>query len=276
MPQKISNIIFPFDSCEYKNYHCDGNNTNYQKYVILTHARTGSNHLVSYLRSHDAIISFGELFQPDNVWFNYNDYPQHDSVKLIEYRNLYVEDFLDNMVYRKFAPHVSAVGFKIFYNQPGNIPGGGRIWKYLNALPDLKIIHLKRKNLLHAYASLVMAAKTDLWMVTKATHPSVITDINVYLSYDECLSFFRWAQNCIKEFKPFLDKKNELEIFYEDLVENSSETLDAIQAFLNLDRKNLYSECKKQHTKPISSYLVNYQELKSLFKKSEFEHFFEE
>ena len=275
MSQKESTSYLPFNSDEYNNVHLNGSNDTYQKYIILTFPRTGSNHLVSYLRSHNQIISFAELFQRSQVWFNYDGYPRYNSETLISYRNKNVVDFLNNMIFRKFAQEISAVGFKLFYDQPAHIPGGEIILNYLKNLKDLKIIHLKRKNVFRAYVSLKVALKTNEWVVYGKTN-SKLPNSEINPTYENCLFFFKFVKENMKFYESFFKDSHHLEIFYEDLVGNPKIALSKIQEFLNVEQFDLKSLCKKQASASLPSYVSNFFELKKMFSGTEFEQYFEE
>lgn len=272
--RRADNIEFPFGPDIYNNRHFHGENSHYTKYIILTHPRTGSNYLNDSLRSHRGIVSFSELFHIHGAWFGYKGYPEHNSRELIHYRNRNVTDFLNRMVFRKFSPDVSAVGFKIFYDQPDKLRNGKKIWQYLADMPDLKIIHLKRRNLFNAYVSLKIASKTNSWLVTHKRQ--IRDDVRVSLRYRGCMHFFSSIQKSISLYNNIFGDKQHLEIFYEDMVSDGPACMTKVQTFLNVDPRVLKSSIIKQSSGPVSKYVKNYRELKEKFMDTPWHTFFEE
>ena len=128
-------------------------NNDYQKFIILARSRVGSNLLISYLNSHPNIHALGEMFGNNHNEANIN-FRKENPLK-----------FLNEFCFRSYAKGIKAVGFKIFYYHPVN--GESRaIWDDLKNMKDLKIIHLKRENILRTHLSRAIAGQTDKWTVT--------------------------------------------------------------------------------------------------------------
>ena len=129
------------------------------KFALISQARSGGTLIGSALAmDHSDIVYFGEIFHKDplvraseadhktislhpikNI-FNTSITP-YDSQKPMEYIN----DFYEKFKYQK------AVGFKSHYDHFEST------WQVLPILKDVKIIHLKRNNLLNSYISLEKA-----------------------------------------------------------------------------------------------------------------------
>jgi LPS sulfotransferase NodH len=119
-------------------------------YVVLCQARTGSTYLVRLLRSHPGIVSHGELFQPDAIYWA--DRPaQMDAAALAE-RDADPVTFLRTV--HAAAPRGVPVGFKIF---PTHSP---TILEHVRASPELRRITLRRDNLLAQFSSGLIADAT--------------------------------------------------------------------------------------------------------------------
>ena len=130
----------------------------YEKFVIVSSGRSGSTLLATLLGSHPNIRCYSEIFHereldPKTVFFYPKSKKQH---------RLFVDDpqrFLDDVFYcRYFHRDIFFVGFKILYYQT-RLHGQTSVWSYLENHKEIKIIHLKRNNLLAQYFSFVRAKK---------------------------------------------------------------------------------------------------------------------
>ena len=116
-------------------------NYKYQKLVILGRQRTGSSLLMMLLHSQPKVDMQSEVF------------------RLLEgktCRTVWKETFSKKLPWIKYA------GFKLFYNHPDDSEDR-EVWEILNADTSVKIIHIKRENLLRTYVSKLVAIKTGAW-----------------------------------------------------------------------------------------------------------------
>lgn len=274
------NHLLPFD----KNPHLKGDNLNYQRFIILASPRTGSNYLVSLLKSHTRVICYGEVINPKFAHFGY---PGYDQRRFVAFRDKYPVRFMEEMIFRKYSPSVAAVGFKIFYHhaREGRLK---KIWPYLKELPDFKIIHLKRKNPLKSFLSYRLAKMTDIWQIYDASQSNnllesalsmyrtaVMKETKIRLDYTECLNYFLRIQKRINQCNNFFKEKPILEVFYEDLDKDCLKEMERIQKFLNLETETLSSSLKKQNIRPLTETISNYWELKEKFKDTYWINFFD-
>ena len=131
-----------FQNSKYTNEHLKGNNKSYQKFIILTYRRTGANYFLDLLRSHSAIVAYATLFENGKLGFVYPGYPNPRSKQTLEYRDKYPREFLKKRIFRNFNENIKAVGFKMVYKT-----GHPQILEYIRTLPEVKIIHLQRRNI---------------------------------------------------------------------------------------------------------------------------------
>ena len=160
----------------------------YTKFIILCRSRTGSNLLINLLESHSKMRLFYELFsnnhKPNKFW----DFVNQDSQTVWEMKQNNPADFLDKLVFREMPEYISAVGFKIFYYHAQK--GRERsVWNYLKDTKDIKILHLKRKNILKTYLSQETAFKTNNW-VSKNKYEK-INQPSINLNYNSVLKAFQ-------------------------------------------------------------------------------------
>jgi hypothetical protein len=65
-----------------------------------------------------------------------------------------------------------------------------------------------------------------------------------------------------------------LVVFYEDLVQDSTQNMQIIQEYLNVRVGETFSPLKKQAQLPLNKVIINFDQLKSQFAGSEWEVFF--
>jgi len=269
--------------------HLDGNNTGYTKYIILGTERTGSSYLVELLKSHPSVISFSELFVDDCSSFNYLGYPHHADIKLIKYRNDHPVEFLENLVYKPYKKDIGAVGFKLFYSQAHNNKLE-TVWKYLNGLDDLKIIHIQRRNTFHSFVSSKIALKEGAskypdWVIKEIQQlnmgifPQQLdndekTFINI--DYQECINYFEKVKTEKAYYGEYFINHSVLDLYYEDLLVNIDRECEKLCGFLHLSNIPLKTFTEKQIKVPIKEIVKNYNELKNSFSGSEWYLFFDE
>ena len=120
--------------------------SDYARFIVLGRSRVGSNLLRGLLNAHPSIETYGEIFRDCGCLdWDHLGYFQSSSM-----RSLIVRDpvtFLDQRVLGRYPGAVRAVGFKIFYYHARD-GAHAAVWPYLQRRADLKVIHLKRANLL--------------------------------------------------------------------------------------------------------------------------------
>lgn len=243
----------------------------YQKFIVLTRARSGSNFLISLLQSHPSIRAFEEIFprKETKIHWGYAQYPY--SSEVLKMRKEEPVKFLDKVVFRKFSPSVSAVGFKLFYYQAQSAERQ-QIWQYLEGNKDIKVIHLKRENLLKVCLSHCLAETTNQWTLKDEKYRQ--NSVAVQLDYDDCLKLFEETKKWEEEYDIFFNEHQKIEIIYENLVQNTREETKRIQQFLEVKPKKLYSLTLKQNRGALPEIISNYYELKEKFEDSPWSKFF--
>ena len=249
---------------------------NYQKFIILCTARTGSNFLCSLLQSHIRIRAFAEVFHKDSkrkriFW----DYPGYNSEEFWEMRENNPIKFIDNIVFRDFPKSVSAVGFKLFYNH-AQAENEKCIWEHLKQIKYLKIIHLKRQNWLQQYVSLTKARQSKQWVVKANNSNSKGDSLRLEIDYDNCIEHFQTLQNLQREYDNLFAGHQILEVIYENLAKDYINETKRIQNFLSVPYQKLYPSTYKQSQQPLSEIIINYSELKEKFQETPWIDYFEE
>jgi len=252
----------------------------YQKFVIFSNYRCGSNYLMNLLKSHSNVVCFSEVFYLDQIYWASKIYggKVNDGRLMIE-RDKDERSFLENHIYRSYSKNIKAVGFKLHYKDMHRHEM--RILKdYLTEHPETKVIHLKRNNHLDRYISTIITDKTNTAvMVDESSYKKKIENMG-QLTLDPviCGKEFTWREGEHNTFEQLLTdlNANVLKITYTDLTKENKKTMDEVAKFLNLKPIELSTEQKKQNKKQKKDIIANYAELKTHFKDSEWSYLFNE
>jgi LPS sulfotransferase NodH len=247
---------------------------NYRRFVVVGIARTGSTLLVNLLNDHSRVLAFGELFRsPETIGWDIAPFNTLRSAKLLA---LYSADpvvFIDECIFRRWPRGWGAVGFKLFYYHARQLPFS-RVWEYLAANRDIRILHIKRRNILEQYYSLQQAHKTNVWASSKVAGANEQPPLR--LEIDACRQHFTWVR-CLEDDCTQFFKAHEMkEVYYEDLAANSGREMKGVQDFLGLDHERLSVKMARQRRRPLSDAIVNYAELKCAFEDTPWAGFFED
>jgi LPS sulfotransferase NodH len=167
---------------------------------------------------------------------------------------------------------VGAVGFKLFYYH-AHTAQWQPLWEYLAAQSALKVLHIKRDNLLAVHLSRKRAAMTDRWVNTSGTREE---HAPITLDYAECLADFVQTRLWEDEYARFFAHLPILEIHYEALARDSAGEMARVQNFLGVRPQSLAPDTYRQSDRPLSASIANYAELKAQFNNSPWQAFFEE
>jgi len=244
-------------------------NSDYVRFVCVGYARTGSTLLMRSLNNHSRVIGYGEIVK------NIDRYPQHYH----EFENsqaLFERDparFLQTMVFRKYPPQIDAVGFKIFYHHaPRDTAWGRGVWDYLLGQPELRVLHLKRRNKLKTLLSEKQAGETEEWIrYSDDKEPAAI-----HIAPAEAQSFFErmaaWEAECDALFAGH----PHCEVVYEQLTRDLPDGLRQIQTFLGVPHEDVHPGTEKRPRRSLSAQIDNYAELKAHFAATPWAEFFSE
>ncbi len=249
--------------------------SDYCKFIILGKGRSGSNFLRSLLDSHGQILTFGEIFRrPGEIGWGRSDYNKYfQSPKLVTLMRNESPEFIEKKVFGKFPRKISAVGFKIFY-QHAHGDAREAAWTFLKNEKDLKVIHLKRRNILKRLVSYKKALVTNEWKVGRTDQKK--EKIKVSLTYEECLQEFLRITADQEKYDDFFKNHPKIELIYENLSSDRDKEMKRVQSFLGVDDKPLKPSTRKQSYQPLSDSISNYFELKEKFGGTPWESFFED
>lgn len=228
--------------------------TNYSKFIIASHARSGSNLLLNSLNSHPNLIAEHEIFAAHNRNIGENFQPT-----------------LDNL-FRARPKDISAVGCKIFYYHLNEAE-----WQQISKIPNLKVIHLKRQNRLSMIVSMKVAFKTDQWGITNESDRIEADKKQVYLDYDFLRNSFEKIELWEENINELFGQSQIANISYENLSQHYGETISSLFNFLGVPEipiEQIKTKHKKQNPEPLDRLIQNYAELKAKFANSPWKHYF--
>jgi LPS sulfotransferase NodH len=247
-------------------------NFDYQKFMIYSLARTGSNLLCSLLNDKKSIECHAEVFSPRRIYSNLQNASKDIILKIFR---TYSPAYLIKLAiwHNEYKKSIKAVGFKVLYNQ---LKPFLYLDDYLLGNENLKIIFLRRRNYLERIYSLLLAQQNDQWVLTDELHRKQTI---LKIPYKKCKSLFEKEEKFYINHLTLFDAKkiSYLEVYYEDLDKNPQKEIDRITDFLGVDTiKNFQTHLKKQNVKKPNEVIKNYQELKEKFQNTKWEIFFED
>ena len=225
-------------------------NTSFEKFIILTRSRTGSNLLVSLLNSHPSVYSEREIFARLNGR---------------SYKNIL------SKVFSKQPFYIKAKGFKIFYYHP--IDGrSDKVFNALKSIEGLKVIHLKRRNIFRTLISRKIAGNQNVWWTTKTSKEN---SKKVTFTVKEADEGFNQTRCWEKEGDKIFKNHDLITIYYEDLASNREATFRKITEFLGIKYSKPKTSLKRQNYQEIKDLVTNYDEIRMAFQGTKWQSFFE-
>jgi LPS sulfotransferase NodH len=245
----------------------------YQRFLVVGVARTGSTLLNSLLNAQPHVIAFGEIFRGDGaIGWDRRPFHNDQSRRLLRAHETRPIEFLETSVFGRWPREIAAVGFKLFHYH-ARTGAQAAVWPYLRDDPDLAIIHLKRNNILEQYLSLRVAHATDVW---SSTSKAARTSEPIRLEPEACLRHFEEVQAQDAACAAFFAGGRLLTLTYEELVADQAAAMDRVAAHLGLRLQPAKAGVVRQRTQPLSSAIANYDELRDYFAGSAWERFFQQ
>ncbi len=223
-------------------------NFNYEKVVILGKQRTGSSLLVTLLRSHPHLELKGEAFR-----LLYGN----------SCRSVWNENF------GKKLPWLKYMGFKLFYNHPDDSEDR-EVWDFIKNDTTIRIIHIKRKDLLRTYVSKLIAEKTGAWRSSQEKK-GVDFKKQVEIDIEDCIDNLRNSVQVETEFGIAMFPNHPyLELTYEELTTDIQGTMSKVLEFLEVKKIKVNSPLKRQNPEGLNELVSNYDDLAEALRKTEF------
>jgi LPS sulfotransferase NodH len=233
--------------------------THPRRFIILASQRTGSNLLRSLLGSHPAVVAYGEIYLRDHSWFESELGPK-DCPELVAERDADPIAFAEKYVFRSHDASIKAVGFKLFYQHAKEYDHA--LWRWLDQMPDLMVIHLRRQNLLKQFVSAEVAKATNVWRSNYTKEARMSHDeVALELDLQECERFMRSTRDAAEAACERLSHRQRLDLNYEDMTSSIDASMHRTLEFLNLEPRPLESQLRKQINRPLQQLVKNYDAL---------------
>ena len=131
-----------------------------EKFVILSHGRTGSTTLCHGISMHPEVEAYGEVFhkKPGGAVVNGKEFLDGDDGG----------EFCRDVVWQspnEFEKRV--IGFKIFFFHARKSERQYNAWRYLTSDPSIKVILLLRPNIFDSYVSAQRSRASGIWRVER-------------------------------------------------------------------------------------------------------------
>ncbi|MDH4229819.1 MAG: Stf0 family sulfotransferase [Nitrospirota bacterium] len=241
--------------------------TNATPFVVVTTGRSGSNLLKSLLNAHGQVRAYGELFRTvGRVGWDLPFHPRIGPPLQLMDRN--PGAFLERYLYGTQPFPLQAVGFKLFYHHAQR-GGRNKVWDYLAGRRDIRVIHLKRQNILRTYVSTVQAHRSGVWHSTRAT----ISDTGpLHIEPKRCLEFLVNTRKRQEETDRLFSRHRLLTLHYEKLAADKNAAMKQVCDLLGIPFRPTETPLRKQGGKDLEESIANYEELKSHLSETEWEH----
>jgi LPS sulfotransferase NodH len=244
-----------------------------ERFVVLSHARSGSTLLIHALGQHPHVLACGELFNDEDT--DRDEMPAgfqlHNPASPIRYQNnTSGHDFLHHILYEAGYPAtVAVVGWKLLYDQALHPPAARTVWSFLQSRRDIRVIRLFRQNLLEAWVSLQTAKETGQWHVPVDSDRHVVAVPPVTVSIPEFEGYIHQMVGFLKDSDARFCGHSTIEVEYQrDLCSNFTGTMRRIQEFLGLECHASAPRLRKLAHQTLRSSVSNYDDILLHFQRT--------
>jgi len=236
-----------------------------KQFIIFTNGRTGSNLLVSLLRSHPEFRIHSEIF---------GEYQLEDSIVKSWVNAIGPVKYFRRAFRRMVAENY--VGQKVLYYNLDEAYGAKRGLLGLSALHkeifergNFYFIHLKREDKLARLLSNALAVNSGKFL--NAEYPSESITVSPEWAKAELEQMDYWETR----FDDLLPPERTYSLTYEDLLANRASRTKEIFDFLGAEPCHVETTMQKQSSKPLHEKIANYSDLKQFFIGTRFESIFD-
>lgn len=238
------------------------------KAIILTTQRTGSTFLVACLNSHPEVSCIGEMLSGGHVWAPDFVFRSRFATKAYRYLTsgaVFPTRMMDKYFARRDRP---VMAFKAMYNHmrpPWTI-------RYLREHTEIRILHLRRHNLLKQYVSRqLLAVRRDKVWQPHAIAP--VTPASVLVSSDSALRYMRRIRAEYEAHERLFSQHARLQLCYETMIGEKTlrpEVAKEVCNFLLINQHPMHSDLIKMNPEQLRSMVTNYDELAAEIRTTEF------
>lgn len=241
------------------------------KLIVVSQQRSGSTFLMKSLNSHPEVICEGELLIGGNV--PHLPILRNYRVPAKLYRYIVARAWnpiriFDNFLARNDAP---VVAFKAMYNHLVS----KRVRRYLKEHPEIRIIHLQRRNLLKQYVSkALLGYKRSRRWEPHATKKLPI--VSTYISPESAIREMQKVLAQIREYTEFFSNHHTIEVVYEDMIDGKclkEQIANDICDLLGIQKQPMCCDLVKVNPNRLELMVKNFDELSSALKNTQFEQY---
>ncbi|CAD6211438.1 unnamed protein product [Miscanthus lutarioriparius] len=265
-PSEVQFVHYP-QPITYSREECKCNAVRF--FAIISSQRSGSGWFETLLNSHMNVSSNGEIFSRKE---------RRSNISAI----INTLDRVYNLDWNSSASKnecTAAIGFKWMLNQ-GLVANHVDVVDYFNQR-GVSAIFLFRRNLLRQLVSQLANNHDRLLKQLNGTHKAhvhtkheahILARYKPRLNTTSLIWQLKQADEYTRSALQNLNNTRHITVYYEDIVRNRTKLFDVLD-FLKVPRRNLVSRHVKIHTKPLSEQIVNWDEVYSALKGTQYEGF---
>jgi LPS sulfotransferase NodH len=243
--------------------------------MILTSQRSGSTFLAEVLDAHPQVRCYGEILNGSAV-------RPPPLVRDFKYAAK-TWRYLISGAWRPIATmercyansDKPVVAFQAMYNRVDR----PSVRRFLQERKDIRIIHLRRENLLKQYVSKALLSQKrgtnqDRPWSPHATSPVPV--VTTRISPDKAIREMRKVRELFSEFEQFLSRHRRIQLVYEHMIRGQSlsqEAWAAVSGLLEIEPAEVASDQIKINPGDLRAMVENYDELAAALKGTEFERY---
>ncbi|MGR8935813.1 MAG: hypothetical protein ACU837_15740 [Gammaproteobacteria bacterium] len=225
----------------------------YRRFLMLSSPRSGTHMLRTSLNMHPAIEAKTEMFNPD--WTKQEAFDETAPALSI----------LNDHIFCEYPSEIAAVGF-ILHRSGARFGNWPELWPLLEADSELRVISLRRCNLLQRYLSYHAMRDRNQGRAFRAKH----------LSVDELRAEFEQQEQALAEFDQRFAGHPMMKLSYEQLCGDYRATLRRVQTFIGAPYAGIIPGTERNEQIPLHESIANFDELANAFADTRWSWFFRE
>lgn len=243
-------------------------------FFLLSSQRTGSAFLEQCLNSHINVLCQGEILLGYGEF--YHGFPPAILRRYRRLRTLWQavssgailnpKKTMESCWGSKSSEECKA--FRLMHNQ---IQRDYRVKRYLKDLLNVKIIHLRRRNLIKQYVSLELMhnqSKYGRFSAHVTTQPELV---KINIDSSKALAYINKIYDQRKESLTLMEHLDYIELDYEDIIRGgalSEEAVSTLADFLDVQDDRMVSSQVKMNSSNLREVIANFSELELFFESS--------
>ncbi len=234
------------------------------KFIILSEVRTGGTVLSDTLSGHPDLRVLGELLNlgPDDYWPAFRrTLVAEVTPQLRDVTPGYDCSAFLQLVFERYDGFVLHREHQLSDDNPA--------WQTLAERPDLRIIHLERRNLFRQYLSHQLALSSGIWHVS-AQDSRTPERHAIRIDPTACFrTLHRWQEVLVARRELFRGRPG-LTVEYEAIQADFSRVIVDCLAFLGVAPRPLPIRYRKLPERPLSELVTNLEEVRARLAETEF------